>query len=135
MSSNSMQDGETGWEKSNLSTLAGICERYLQQLEEFETSSESVKVERVRDAHGRFRVWGWNIGAFAQQNPKLSLDFRLRDSTRVRRAIHSNLQDLHEFAERCTFPILNNAFEFLKLIYALTSLSNCFRSTTKSTKF
>ena len=54
--------------------------------------------EAVEEERARFRLWAANIGAFARHHA--SLDYRLRESERVRSLVFSQLDMLHGAALR-----------------------------------
>ena len=52
--------------------------------------------ELTFDEAGRFRIWANNIGAFLVADRRNSLDFRLRNSSKVSRRVIEFLDDLQE---------------------------------------
>jgi len=62
-------------------------------------------VQSARDEYGRLRVWIESVGA--DRSDRLSLDFRLQDSTRVKKAVTGLLEDLRvalDDGKHCEFP-------------------------------
>ena len=53
----------------------------------------------ITDSAGRFRVWCGNIGA--HKTDKSSLDYRLRDSHRMKSRVIGFLKDLHSLISDC----------------------------------
>jgi hypothetical protein len=48
----------------------------------------------IQDELGRFRVWAGNIAAHRPSHSRRSLEYRLRDSSRLRDTVLSLLRDL-----------------------------------------
>lgn len=84
------------------SPIAGRSRRCLELFDRLssllddETSSHFISPAACLDEFGRFRLWANNIGAFLSINHRNSLDFRLREASKIRSRIVEFLEDLAE---------------------------------------
>ena len=62
----------------------------------------------ILDELGRFRLWANNIGAFLRIDYRNSLDFRLREASKIRSRIVEFLGDLAEALENGKNSFLEN---------------------------
>jgi hypothetical protein len=78
--------------------------------------------EAIEEERARFRLWAANIGAFAKHHA--SLDYRLRESERVRSLVFSQLDLLHGAASQLSDTLQPGWFPTLYLAkIALTKAS------------
>lgn len=84
------------------SSVAGESCRCLQLFDRLsslldnETSNRLILPAACLDEFGRFRLWGNNIGAFLSIDHRNSLDFRLREASKIHSRIVEFLEDLAE---------------------------------------
>jgi hypothetical protein len=57
---------------------------------------EQLTLASIKEDYGRFKVWRGNVGAQHDPSRRISLDYRLRDSTFFRDKIIHHLTDLSE---------------------------------------
>jgi hypothetical protein len=62
--------------------------------------SDQISVATVRDERGRFEVWAGNVGAHHTPKSRISLDYRLRESSFYRERIIGILKDLDDTLQR-----------------------------------
>ena len=55
----------------------------------------------LEDASQRFQLWAGSIGASAQAEKKISLDWRLRDAPDIKEQVEDLLDDLVEALDDC----------------------------------
>lgn len=60
---------------------------------------EDVSVAEAVDCLGRFKIWAGNIGAFQRFESQSSLDYRLRDASKISAQIADLLDELAESIE------------------------------------
>ena len=70
----------------------------------YDTHAETrlaVSQASIQDQASRFSLWAGNLGAFQRLPSASSLDYRLRESSKVAAQIQELLQDLNDALENC----------------------------------
>lgn len=87
-----------------LTALAKDCKQKLETLNESIKNQHNESDEAsIHNILGRFKVWGSNLGAFANATSKSSIDYRLRKAPKMTGLVHSSLMRLYEAAEHGTY--------------------------------
>ncbi len=68
-------------------------------LQESHDKYPQISVSGIRDELGRFKVWGGNIGAF--ELGSTSLDYKLREASKLRGHVEKIVGELHGFLTNC----------------------------------
>ena len=66
--------------------------------------NNQASLSEIEDQTARFIIWGKNLGAFHEADQHVSLDFRLRNSSRLRQSLFRVLQHLEESLQKSKFP-------------------------------
>jgi hypothetical protein len=82
--------------------------------------SDQISVATVRDERGRFEVWAGNVGAHHTPKSRVSLDYRLRESSFYRERIVGILKDLDDTLQKGMHPWL---LEKLALTISILTIS------------
>ena len=79
------------WHDKCVQSFGMLCDALEKSNSDFD---DRITLGGVLDQFGRFRVWAGNIGA--HQHGRVSLDYRLRDASRLKGQIIKFLEDLDE---------------------------------------
>ncbi|KAJ0358948.1 hypothetical protein COL26b_014437, partial [Colletotrichum chrysophilum] len=87
--------------ESEISQVARACHDGLSSLAKESNHvqaslKDGLEQRDVQELIQRFEQWAGNLGVFQQSSSKLSLDYRLRDSPKVRAPILNMLADFKE---------------------------------------
>ena len=80
------------WHDKCVRSFSDLCGALQQPAREF---TDEISLPGVASQLGRFRVWAGNIGAH-QHGRRVSLDYRLRDASRLKDQVVELLKDLDE---------------------------------------
>lgn len=93
----------------NLPTISAVatdCVRSLHALVRLSSDDKNAALmDSLEDEQGRFRVWASNIGALHRENSPSSLDYRLRDASRLRASVMEALGRVQGTIDRCESAI------------------------------
>jgi hypothetical protein len=86
---------------SPVASKARVCKDKFEQLsalfERHDTQIQfDISLDQVSDAHGQFRIWAGNIGAFQSIPSASSLDYRVREVPKVAKQTIDLLRELSE---------------------------------------
>ena len=92
----------------SIATTGVLCIKYFNRLTELLRASDHSKefephlsAVAIYDEFGRFKVWAANIGALQPASRSSSLEYRLREATRVKDHVIKLLRDLNHSLTEC----------------------------------
>ncbi|KAK4193990.1 hypothetical protein QBC40DRAFT_260458 [Triangularia verruculosa] len=84
-------------DKEDLYLPVKQCMPKFQLLEDAVSDGQTrMHLDAARNAYGRFKIWGLNLGAFRDPSSKSSINWRLRKATTLRAFIQDTLQELED---------------------------------------
>lgn len=92
----------------SIATTGILCVKYFNRLTELLRASDhsrsfesQLSAVAINDEFGRFKVWAANIGALQPASRSSSLEYRLREATRVKDHVIRLLRDLNHSLTEC----------------------------------
>ena len=90
-------------DQASIATHCELClevfSRLSTLLEESDKEALGIPFSDLVDAHSRFKIWQGNSGARQAGSVRSSLEYRLREASRIRNQVIELLQDLAEALE------------------------------------
>ena len=81
---------------------------------------KELALQRVRDQIGRFRVWAGNMGAHHRADSRMSLDYKLKEASRV----HNMVLELLEELNSSLLEALKSAYQYVYLESGIGGVAN-----------